>query len=71
MQIVLNILDEILFKGYTHSKRGSGLTKIPEKVLKMKICENIDIKKEIRKIFVYHFKDKIQSKKIETSFTEN
>jgi hypothetical protein len=65
------VLDEILFKGYTHSKRGSGLTKIPEKVLKMEICENIDIKKEIRKIFVYHFKDKIHSKKNENSFTEN
>jgi hypothetical protein len=57
------ILDEILFKGYTHSKRGSGLTKIPEKVLKLDICENIDIKKEIRKIFVYHFRDNILCKK--------
>ena len=65
------ILDEILFKGYTHSKRGLGLTKIPEKVLKFDVCENVDIKKEIRKIFVYHFKDKIQLKKTETSFTEN
>jgi hypothetical protein len=65
------ILDEILFKGYTHSKRGSGLTKIPEKVLKLEICENVDIKKEIRKIFIYHFKDKISSKKSELCITEN
>jgi hypothetical protein len=57
------ILDEILFKGYTHSKRGSGLTKIPEKVLKLDICESIDIKKEIKNIFIYHFRDKINSKK--------
>ena len=28
------VLDELLFKGYTHSKRGAGLTTIPEKVLK-------------------------------------
>ena len=42
------VLDEILFKGYTHSKRGSGLTKIPEKVLKLEICEGLDIKKEIK-----------------------
>lgn len=59
------ILDEILFKGYTHSKRGSGLTKIPEKVLKLEICESVDIKKEIRKIFIYHFREKITSKKSE------
>jgi len=56
------ILDEILFKGYTHSKRGSGLTKIPEKVLKLDICEDIDIKKKIKNIFVHHFKDKILAK---------
>ena len=58
------VLDEILFKGYTHSKRGSGLTKIPEKVLKLDVCEGINIKKEIKDIFVYHYKDKILSKKI-------
>jgi hypothetical protein len=57
------VLDEILFKGYTHSKRGSGLTKIPEKVLKLDICEGINIKKDIKDIFVYHFKDKILKKK--------
>jgi hypothetical protein len=57
------ILDEILFKGYTHSKRGSGLTKIPEKVLKSDVCENMNIKKEIKEIFIYHFRDKINSKK--------
>lgn len=65
------ILDNILFKGYTHSKRGSGLTKIPEKVLKLDICENVDIKKEIRKLFVYHFRDEINSKKNENQLTEN
>ena len=59
------VLDEILFKGYTHSKRGSGLTKIPEKVLKLDVCEGINIKKEIKDIFIYHFKDKILSKKTE------
>lgn len=59
------VLDQILFKGYTHSKRGSGLTKIPEKVLKLNICEGINIKKEIKDIFIYHFKDKILLKKKE------
>lgn len=65
------VLDQILFKGYTHSKRGSGLTKIPEKVLKLEVCEDIDIKKEIRKIFIYHYRDKIQSNKNELLSTEN
>ena len=65
------VLDEILFKGYTHSKRGSGLTRIPEKVLKLDICENMDIKKEIKNIFIYHFKDKIFAKKKENQITEN
>jgi hypothetical protein len=64
--LLVYILDEILFKGYTHSKRGSGITKIPEKVLKLEICDEIDIKKEIRNIFVHHFKDRIISKKNKT-----
>jgi hypothetical protein len=68
--LLVYVLDEILFKGYTHSKRGSGLTKIPEKVLKLDTCEGINIKKEIKDIFIYHFKDKILSKKTE-KFTEN
>jgi Leucine-rich repeat (LRR) protein len=49
----------------------SHLTKIPEKVLKLDICESIDIKKEIKNLFVYHFKEKILSKKKEKQLTEN
>ena len=56
------VLDEILFKGYTHSKRGSGLTKIPEKVLKLDICEGLDIKKEIRNIFICHYRNRNNKK---------
>jgi hypothetical protein len=66
--LLVYILDEILFKGKTHSKRGAGLTKIPEKVLKLEICERIDIKKEIKKIFIYHFRDKV---KLENNNIEN
>ncbi len=65
------VLEEILFYGYTHSKRGSGLKKIPEKVLKLDICEGLDIKKEIRNIFVYHYKNKFKSKHFELQTTEN
>jgi len=56
---LVNILELILFKGKTHSKRGSGLTTIPEKVLKMDICKDINVKKEIKDIFICHFKDSI------------
>jgi hypothetical protein len=63
------VLDEILFKGYTHSKRGSGMTKIPEKVLKLDICENMDIKKEIKNLFIYHFRDKILESKNDNNLT--
>ena len=65
------VLEEILFKGYTHSKRGTGLTKIPEKVLKFDVCEGLDVKKEIRTLFIHHFKDKIHDKITEQTRTEN
>jgi hypothetical protein len=53
------IIEEILFKGKTHSKRGSGLLRIPEKVLKLEICQGKDIKKEIKDLFIYEFRDKV------------
>ena len=56
---LVNILEEILFKGKTHSKRGSGLTAIPKKFLKG-ACQDmvVDIKKEIKELFIYHFREK-------------
>lgn len=60
--LLVYVLEEILFKGYTHSKRGSGLTSIPEKVLKLDTCEGMDIKKEIKHIFVGHFREKLKPK---------
>ena len=65
------VLDEILFKGYTHSKRGSGLTKIPEKVLKLDVCEGLNIKNEIRNIFIHHYRDRIASKTTSNETTTN
>ena len=56
---------KFIFKGKTHSKRGSGLTIIPQKVLKLEVCEKMDIKKEIRELFIYHFRDKIKKNKEE------
>jgi hypothetical protein len=63
------VLDEILFKGKTHSKRGSGLTTIPEKVLKLEVCEDLNIKKEIKNIFIHHFRENI--KNLQNKCTEN
>ena len=62
---LVDVLERILFKGYTHSKRGAGITKLPEKVLKLDICKDIDIKNEIRDIFIRHFRniENKQSKK--------
>jgi hypothetical protein len=54
------VLEEILFKGKTHSKRGTGLSLIPEKVLKLPVCDGIDVKKNIKELFVFHFREKIK-----------
>jgi hypothetical protein len=49
---LLEILDQILFKGKTHLKRGSGFTTIPEKLLTHPVCENRNIKQWIQQIFI-------------------
>ena len=54
-ELLVKILDHILFKEKTHSKRGTGFTSIPEKVMKYKICQNINLKKEIKNIFISLF----------------
>ena len=55
---LVDILDIILFKGYTHSKRGYGLTRIPSKVLKQDICKKNDILNKIKTVFVKYFYEK-------------
>ena len=55
---LVEILDLILFKGKTHSKRGVGLSLLPEKVLKLDICKDFDIKKDIKDLFVFHFRER-------------
>lgn len=59
---LLYALEVILFTGYTHSKRGPGLTLIPEKATKRDVCEGINIKKEIREIFLYYFIERLRDK---------
>ena len=60
--LLVYILETILFKGKTHSKRGAGLTLIPQKVLELDICKRMDIKKEIKNIFVHYFREKVNKK---------
>ena len=53
---LVEMLDYICFKEKTHLKRGSGFTTIPEKLYSYKICENRDIKNDIKNLFVRYFK---------------
>ena len=57
---LLYALEVILFTGYTHSKRGLGLTVIPTKAVTRDVCKGINIKKEIRYIFLCHFMEKLR-----------
>ena len=52
---LVKIFDYILFKEKTHLKRGSGFTSIPEKLLNHSICENINIKRRLRELFINNF----------------
>jgi len=52
---IVYILEYILFKEKTHMKRGNGLTLVPEKLLKHKICDNKNISDEIKVIFQKHY----------------
>jgi hypothetical protein len=54
-------LEVILFTGYMHSKRGAGLTRIPQTALTRDVCEGINIKKEIRQLFLHHFIEKLRT----------
>lgn len=68
--LLVYILDEILFKGYTHSKRGTGLLLLPEKVNTLDICKGINIKKEIKQLFTYHFREKLKEKQENDKYIE-
>ena len=52
---LIEILDDILFKGKTHLKRGAGITTITDKLLKTERCKGIDIKATIKEIFINTF----------------
>ena len=49
------IFDYILFKGYTHLKRGIGFTAVSEKLLRHPKCNGIDLHNELKGLFIYLF----------------
>lgn len=49
---LVKVLDILLFKGKTHSKRSDSITLFPEKLLR----QEIDIAKEITNVFLKKFK---------------
>lgn len=52
----VEIFDLILFKGYTHIKRHSGITIIPPALLSCDRVENIDLTKKVKSMFktIFH-----------------
>ena len=64
-------LEVILFTGYMHSKRGAGLTRSPQTALTRDVCEGINIKKEIRQLFLHHFIEKLRTNDDVIINTEN
>ena len=53
---IVEIFDLILFKGYTHIKRHSGITIIPPALLSCDRVENIDLAKKVKSMFKTIFK---------------
>jgi hypothetical protein len=53
---LVNAFEYILFKGKTHLKRGSGITSVPEKLLKHSSFQGIDLMNELKIIFKNHFR---------------
>jgi hypothetical protein len=61
--LFVDAIDNICFKGKTHLKRGIGFTTVPEKLMELKKSEGVNIKKEIKNIFIEHFRyDLLQEK---------
>jgi len=56
-------LENICFKGKTHLKRGIGFTTVPEKLMDLKKLDGIFIRKEIKDIFISHYKCEILEEK--------
>ena len=64
---LVKALEHILFKGKTHMKRGSGITTVPEKLLKNELFNGINARKELINIFKQYFQKGIISMQPENS----
>jgi len=53
--MLITALDYVLFKEKTHLKRGTGFTTIPEKLIKHRVCEKIDMINDITDLFYMNF----------------
>jgi hypothetical protein len=54
---LVKILDQVLFKGKSHSKRGDSITLFPKKIMKQ-VLDEIDIAKEIKNVFMEKFRSR-------------
>jgi hypothetical protein len=60
---IVHILDNILFKGKAHLKRGIGFTAITDKLLRKSLCSHHNLSEEIKNIFLQHYKHAILTEK--------
>ena len=60
---IVDILDNILFKGKTHLKRGIGFTAITDKLQRNPVCSEHNLSEEIKQIFLQHYKPAIFAEK--------
>jgi len=58
---VLEIFDNILFKGKSHLKCRIGITIITEKLFSHWVYELKKIKKKVKELFIHYFKDNIDN----------
>jgi|UniRef100_A0A6C0DUF5 peptide deformylase len=61
---LVKALEQILFKGKTHMKRGSGITTVPEKLLKHKVFNEQNVRKELSDIFKQYFQKVIHEENV-------
>jgi hypothetical protein len=53
---VVDCFEQICFKGKTHLKRLPGISVISDKLLTSPRCENVNLKKELRAMFLQKYK---------------
>ena len=67
---ILEVFDNILFKQKSHLKCRIGITIITEKLFIHWIYELKDLKKKVRELFIYYFKQDIDNDTILTTINE-